>query len=157
MLCISPLYAKAYNISQFDMGSATYGHSQAVLFTPNSRNKDLLPFLFINLYLATGSRDGVGDDQRKIAQLAPLLRLPSGIRTFMCGDFNFIENVTDTTSVNPKSLFLSGHARNVWHRVLDHFDLHEISQPIHSFIRTSSDCDLVYSTDGTSVFRKATF
>ena len=128
------------------MGIDTYGHTQAVKFSPNSNNSDLLPFLFINLYLATGARDKIGEDQRKIKQLNPLLRLPPGMRTFVCGDFNFIEDAVDTTSASPKNHFLSTNARNVWHRVLDRFNLHEIHQPIHTFLKTVTGPEGFYSS-----------
>ena len=146
LLCISPLFSKAYDISQYDMGRDTYGHTQAVKFSPNSNNSDLVPFLFINLYLATGMRDHVGEDKRKINQLEPLLRVPSGMRTILCGDFNFVEDAVDTTSKNPKNHFLSTDARNVWHRVLDRFNLHEIHQPIHTFLKTVTGPEGYYSS-----------
>jgi exonuclease III len=146
LLCISPLFSKAYDISQYDMGKDTHGHTQAVKFSPNSNNGDLVPFIFINLYLATGVRDNVGEDKRKINQLEPLLRIPSGLRTILCGDFNFIEDAVDTTSASPKNHFLSTDARNVWHRVLDRFNLHEIHQPIHTFLKSVTGPEGYYSS-----------
>ena len=146
MLLIAPVLCKAYEINQFDLGAPTHGHIQAVLFTPKDPNSELEGFLFINIYLATGARNGSSDAARKYEQLAPLLRLPSGLRTIMCGDFNFVESNDDTTSLNAKNHFLGGTVRDVWEKVLDRFDLHEISQPTHTFIRTTTGPEGFYSS-----------
>jgi hypothetical protein len=71
MLLIAPVLCKAYEINQFDLGAPTHGHIQAVLFTPKDPNSELEGFLFINVYLATGARNGISDAARKFDQLAP--------------------------------------------------------------------------------------
>ena len=95
-------------------------------------------FQIFNVYFKSG-----GDFSFNSTLLHAMLSVDSSIPTFLCGDLNFIEDSTDTTSTTPllpPSSFIS-----LWEALKSKFSLHDPVHHAHTFYHITSDPTSPYS------------
>ena len=75
----------------------TRGHVQLRRYTPRTHASTRSPFQLFNFYLFSGGNKFPENTEI----IKSLLTLDASVPTFVCGDFNFIENKSDSTSNGP--------------------------------------------------------
>ena len=110
--------------------SICQGYVQARRYTPtNARSTG---FQIVNCYLKSGGVFSLNKDL-----ITPLNSLPNDVPTFLCGDLNFIERLSDSTSGNPTlppADFLTA-----WDKVQKHLDISELFHDAHTYFHITSD------------------
>ena len=96
-------------------------------------------FLLFNCYFYTG----VDKLARQCSLMDAMTEIPGGLPTFLCGDFNFVEYVDDSSSANP-NLPPAAHLEK-FHKMLDHFDAVEVPHAEHTYFHITSDVSSPYS------------
>lgn len=130
LIALSPRILSSYDVHQVDLGDDARGYLQLIHLTPKPHTRQLA-FYVLNVYLYTGSaKKDLAD------QLRTLLKVPRSRLLLACGDFNFVDEPDDSTSVDPvHSITLE--ARQVWENVQEHLHLKEVRQDVHTYHRRS--------------------
>jgi ribonuclease HI/exonuclease III len=113
-----------YTTSPVQLGRAAKGRIQAVRFNPKTSSR--LPFLLVNVYLQAD-----GDNAAINRQLREVLKIPNCPHTILLGDLNFVERQADAPSAKSQ-LPISGTPKKLWDKVLEHHQLSEVLQPLHT-------------------------
>ena len=116
--------------------SNTKGYIQLRRYTPHDPSRS--PFQIFNFYLKSG-----GEFSFNAELIRSLLGIDHGVPTFLCGDLNFVEKLSDTSSLTPRlptKEFLS-----VWEKFLEKFDLSELPHDTHTHFHITNDPTSVYS------------
>ena len=110
----------------------TQGRVQALHFSSLLYpNDNLADFNLANVYLPAS-----GTNSEKIALLEALDVLPPR-RLFLVGDFNFIDDLADSSKTNAN--VIRGEARVRWHAFLVRHNLNEVVQETHTYYRFTDD------------------
>ena len=137
MMLIAPSILKHYHVRDITPSSIVRGRVQVVNFIPKNDSTGASPFKVINCYFPTG---GKALNSRRIKIFDEIRKLTEEMHTFLMGDLNFIDHDDDTTNPDPKSNFgLSIAAKDAWESLLESYDLREVHQPVHTFVRTNED------------------
>ena len=120
----SPSLRRFYKGTDVLLPPITKGHVQLRHYTPLVPGRP--PFQLFNFYLKSGVEWSFNT-----ALIKSLLTAPSISHTFVCGDFNFVEKSTDTTSANPSlptAAFLA-----VWEDFKTHFSVGDVESDSHTY------------------------
>ena len=143
---ISPFYQKHFDIHHHINSHPSYtnGHILCVTLVPKHDSAHFShAFQVINLYLTSGNNSN--DIEERAKQLEYVTSLPSASYNFAVGDFNFVENDNDTTSLTGKHRSTE-RFRNSWADFTSHFRLTEIFQPIHTYYRVTNQNRLSHTS-----------
>ena len=111
------------------------GYIQLRRYSPTSSSH--LPFQLFNVYFKSG------DYLFNTRLIKAMLKFPNDVATFICGDFNFIENPIDSSSSThalPSSAFI-----NIFNSLKAHFKLYDPPHDSHTFYHLTSDPTSPYS------------
>ena len=132
-----PGIRRFYQGAPVPLPAVTRGRVQLRRYTPLSPNRS--PFQLFNFYLVSG-----GEFSANSGIINSLLDLDASIPTFVCGDLNFIEKTSDSTSatpVLPTQTFLDS-----WEAFRTRFGLVDVDHDAHTFFHISpSDPSSRYS------------
>lgn len=129
MALLGPKLLEHYRVSKIALDPALAGHALLLEMQPR-RFGTCSPFRFLGVYLSSkGSKI-------RATQLDALSKAPNDLKTFVAGDFNFVTEASDTTLVvrDPADLHQAS-----WFNFLEHFNLREAHQDVHTFLRRSKD------------------
>ena len=113
----------------------TRGHAQLRRYSPLSSNHP--PFQVFNVYFKSGDFDF------NLKIINAISNLPNNIDTFICGDFNFIENAIDSSSTShslPPASFISA-----FNNLKAYYSLYDPPHSSHTFFHITSDASSPYS------------
>ena len=91
-----------------------------------------------NFYLVSGP-----DYSANSELISSLLTVDNSVPTFVGGDFNFVEAVSDSTSVSPS--LPTAEFASVWDAFRTHFSLDEVSHGAHTYFHVTKDALSPYS------------
>ena len=116
--------------------AVTRGRVQLRLYT--SVKGDRPPFQLFNVYFKSG-----GEYSFNSRLIAAMATADPHVATFLCGDLNFVESLTDTTSAtfsSPPASFLE-----LWSTFKSKFDLFDPPHNAHTFFHITNDPSSPYS------------
>ena len=99
------------------------GHVQLRIYTPLDSSRK--PFQLFNAYFKSG-----GDFAFNSALLQAMGTADPGIATFLCGDLNFIEDASDSTTANP--LLPPSQFTELWNTFKSKYHLHDPPHNAHT-------------------------
>ena len=105
----------------------TRGHVQLRRYTPRTHASTRSPFQLFNFYLFSGGNKFPENTEI----IKSLLTLDASVPTFVCGDFNFIENKSDSTSNDPT--LPSQEFLKTWGAFKTHFGVVDVEHDAHTF------------------------
>ena len=126
----TPRLCKFFVGSDVPLPPATKGFIQLRKYTPKDPVRS--PFQVFNFYLKSG-----GDFPFNSRLVESLSAVEAGIPTFVCGDLNFIEELTDTTSADPR--LPTKDFLKVWDSFLKRFDICDMAHDAHTHFHITSD------------------
>ena len=104
----------------------TQGRVQLRRYTPLPHAVGRSAFQLFNFYLVSG-----GESEANSNIIKSLLSFDASVPTFVCGDLNFIEKDSDTTSSKrtpPTQIFL-----DVWATFRSHFNVVDVDHDAHTY------------------------
>ena len=149
LIAFSSRIMKHYTYDDVNLNPVAKGRLQITRLTPRDPSKHL-PLQIVNCYLPSGSKD------REKSKLFDVLLDPNIVKnspqhSYMVGDFNFIENKSDSNS-SADCHFLGKTALSKWVEIRKTYRLTEISQPNHTHYSsysansTSTRLDRIYAS-----------
>jgi exonuclease III len=126
----TPRLCKLYKGADVALPPITKGHIQLRRYTPRDPSRP--SFQLFNFYLRSG-----GDFAFNNRLLSSLTSVDSGVLTFVCGDLNFVDSPSDTTSPHPG--LPTAAFRESWEAFRSHFGVIEVEHDAHTYFHVTAD------------------
>ena len=110
----------------------TRGRVQLRRYTPHPHVTTRSSFQLFNFYLVSG-----GEFAENTKIIRSLLTLDTSVPTFVCGDMNFIENASDSTSRDPT--LPTREFQEVWEAFKTRFGVVDVEHDAHTFFHINSE------------------
>lgn len=131
-----PSLTKFYSGNDIVLPAVAKGYVQLRRYTPTDGLH--LPFQLFNVYFKSGH------DYTVLSDLVnSMMKADCSVPTFVCGDFNFIESPSDSSSAKP--LLPPAHFITLWNDFKAKFRLADADHDHHTFYHITSDPTSPYS------------
>ena len=141
MVMVSKGYGRNFHMKELTLPSHTKGRIQSIRFTSKAHPRIAKAgFDLSNVYLPAGDKA-----KERLDLLTSLPSLCTPGHAFLCGDFNFTTEGSDTSN-NDASIKLNINEFDRWEKLCDQLHLREVAQETHTHFALMDDTSLSRSS-----------